>query len=93
MEFSAAVQAVYAQLSHGPRWLFANGPDPTHVEPVDEFLDVAVASLAAHSAYLSVLDPQTPVIVQARRQVDMSTPVVDGHRVVEFIQLGELRPG
>lgn len=93
MEFTAAVTAAYAALADPPRWLFANGPNPTHVEPVDEFLEVAVASLAAHEAYLSVLDPATPVIEQARRQVQAVTPERDGHRVVEFILLGEDRRG
>jgi hypothetical protein len=49
---------------------------------------LAVASLAAHEAYLSVLDPDTPVIEQARKQVDMTTPPrldFGGQRTVEFI--------
>jgi hypothetical protein len=47
-----------------------------------------VASLAAHEVYLSVLDPDTPVMEQARKQVDMSTePRQDfgGQRTVTFI--------
>ena len=71
-----------------PRWLFENGPDITHGEVVDDYVDVAVASLAAHQTYLSVLDPDTPVEQQARQQVDASTPPrpeFDGHRTVEFI--------
>jgi len=38
--------------------------------------------------YLSVLDPDTPVLEQARKQVDMTTtprPEFDGKRTVEFI--------
>ena len=56
---------------------------------VDGFIDVAVASLAAHDVYLSVYDPDTPVIEQARKQVDMTTlpplPGLEGDRSVEFI--------
>ena len=56
---------------------------------VDGFIDVAVESLAAHDVYLSVLDPDTPVLEQARKQVDMTThpplPGLDGDRSVEFI--------
>ena len=71
-----------------PRWLFENGPAPTHCEVVDDYIDVAVASLSAHEAYLSVLDPDTPVTAQARKQVDMATePRADfgGQRTVGFI--------
>jgi hypothetical protein len=48
----------------------------------------AVSSLAAHEVYLSVLDPDTPVSEQARKQVDMTTtprPEFSGRRTVEFI--------
>ena len=54
----------------------------------DDCFDRAVASLAAHDVYLSVLDPDTPVLEQARKQVDMATtprPEFDGRRTVEFI--------
>jgi LmbE family N-acetylglucosaminyl deacetylase len=88
IEFSKAVAAAYDSLAEPPRWLFENGPQPTHYEVVDDYIDVAIASLAAHEAYLSVLDPETPVIDQARRQVDMTTaprPEFDGLRAVEFI--------
>ena len=95
MEFAAAVTAAYAALADRPRWLFANGPNATHAEAVDEFLDVAVAALAAHERYLSVLDPVTPVIEQARQQVQATTPAspdFGGRRVVEFILLDENSP-
>jgi hypothetical protein len=49
---------------------------------------VAVASLTAHDTYLSVLDPHTPVLEQARAQVEMTTqphPDFGGRRTVEFI--------
>ena len=80
----------YEELIDRPRWLFANGPNGTHAETVDGFIDVAVESLAAHEKYLSVFDPATPVEQQARIQVDRATmprPDLDGHRIVEFIQL------
>jgi hypothetical protein len=60
----------------------------THGEVVDGYVDVAVASLAAHKGYLSVLDPYTPVEQQAREQVDVTTkpwPGFGGGRTVEFI--------
>ena len=88
IEFSNAVAAAYDSLAEPPRWLFENGPDITHGEVVDEYVDVAVASLAAHQTYLSVLDPDTPVQEQARQQVEATTPPrpdFGGHRTVEFI--------
>lgn len=85
IEFAAAVTAVYDSLTDPPRWLFQNGPRPTHAEPVDGYIDTAVDALAAHDAYLSVLDPATPVIEQARRQIDLATPEVAGHRMVGFV--------
>jgi LmbE family N-acetylglucosaminyl deacetylase len=88
IEFSNAVAAAYDSLADPPRWLFENGPALTHGEVVDGYLEVAVASLSAHSAYLSVLDPDTPVEVQAREQVDAATkprPEFGGQRTVEFI--------
>jgi LmbE family N-acetylglucosaminyl deacetylase len=88
IEFSEAVAAVYDSLTDPPRWLFENGPEITHGEVVDGYIEVAVASLSAHSAYLSVLDPDTPVEVQARAQVDATTkprPEFGGQRTVEFI--------
>lgn len=89
IEFSNAVVDAYDSLSDPPRWLFENGPDVTHAEVIDDSCyDRAVASLAAHDVYLSVLDPNTPVLEQARRQVDMTTeprPEFNGRRTVEFI--------
>ncbi|MDT5329315.1 MAG: hypothetical protein QOF31_612 [Mycobacterium sp.] len=88
IEFSNAVAAAYDSLADPPRWLFENGPDLTHCEVVDGYIDVAVASLNAHETYLSVLDPDTPVIEQARKQVDMATPPrpdFGGQRTVGFI--------
>jgi LmbE family N-acetylglucosaminyl deacetylase len=95
IEFSNAVAAAYDSLPDPPRWLFENGPDVTHAEVIDDdCFDRAVASLAAHEVYLSVLDPDTPVLEQARQQVDMTTtprPEFGGRRTVEFI-LRRYRP-
>ncbi|MGV0679825.1 PIG-L family deacetylase [Mycolicibacterium fortuitum] len=87
IEFARAVAAAYDSLPDPPAWLFENGPDPTHCEVVDGYTDLAVSSLAAHEVYLSVLDPQTPVVEQARKQVEMSTPALPGfgQRTVGFI--------
>ena len=87
IEFSQAVAAAFDSLPAPPRWLFENGPEPTHGEVIDDYVDVAVHSLAAHKVYLEVLDPGTPVVEQARRQVDMSTPKSSelGGRIAEFI--------
>jgi LmbE family N-acetylglucosaminyl deacetylase len=88
IEFSNAVAAAYDSLPDPPEWLFENGPGMTHGEVVDGFVDVAVASLAAHDVYLSVLDPGTPVEEQARMQVEMTTqpcPELGGSHTVEFI--------
>lgn len=87
IEFAHAVAVAYDSLVDPPAWLFENGPEPTHCEVVDGYTDVAVDSLAAHEVYLSVLDPQTPVAEQARRQVEMSTPALPalGESTVGFI--------
>jgi LmbE family N-acetylglucosaminyl deacetylase len=88
IEFSNAVAAAVDSLDRPPRWFFECGPDPTHGETVDGFVDRAVESLAAHHVYLSVLDPQTPVADQARAQVEMATPscpAFDGAPTVGFI--------
>jgi hypothetical protein len=60
---------------------------------VDGYVDVAVESLTAHDVYLSVLDPDTPVEEQARKQVEMATaprPEFGGKHMVEFILRREL---
>ena len=88
IEFANAVADAYDGLTDRPRWLFEHGPDGTHGETVDGHVEAAVASLAQHVTYLSVLDPDTPVIEQARAQVEMSTaphPDFGGRPTVEFI--------
>ncbi|ORM37729.1 PIG-L deacetylase family protein [Williamsia sp. 1135] len=87
IEFAAAVLQAYDALEDKPRWLFENSPDVTHVEEVGDFVGVAVKSLAAHAQYLSVLDPATPVVEQARAQVETVTAAredYDNQRVVTF---------
>jgi LmbE family N-acetylglucosaminyl deacetylase len=84
IEFAAAVTDAWDACENPPRWLFQNGPEPTHVETVDGYLDAAVDSLAAHEVYLSVLDPQTPVREQARAVVDMTTSDRADARVAGF---------
>lgn len=88
IEFAAAVVAAYDSLTAAPRWLFSVGPSATHVETVDEFIDVAIESLAAHRKYLSTLDPRTPVVEQARKVIEMTTPPradAGGRRAVGFL--------
>lgn len=89
IEFSNAVGGAYDSLTDKPPWFFECGPHGTHGETVDDFVDVAVASLAAHDVYLSVCNPDVPVLEQARNQVDRTTlpplPGMEGHRAVEFI--------
>ncbi|MFW0791113.1 PIG-L deacetylase family protein [Gordonia sp. CPCC 205333] len=71
IEFATAVVEAYDSMDSPPRCLFVNGPTPTHAVEVGGFVDAAVNSLAAHDRYLSVLDPTTPVVEQARAQVAM----------------------
>lgn len=80
-------QAVGQVVAERGGWLFETGPNGEHsVELENEDVEAAVASLAEHEEYLSVLDPDTPVVEQARRQVDMSTRGEDGARRSVFIQ-------
>ena len=88
IEFSNAVAEAIDSLERPPPWFFECGPNATHGECVDGFVELAVESLSAHDVYLSVLDPDTPVAVQARVQVERSTPAHEelcGHPTVEFI--------
>ena len=87
IEFAHAVAAAYDATPDPPRWLFENGPAPTHGEFVEDYLDKAVESLAAHEVYLATLDPDTPVVEQARAQVEMVTVVLPelGGRCAGFV--------
>ncbi|MEV0948445.1 PIG-L family deacetylase [Rhodococcus sp. NPDC049939] len=90
IEFAAAVEQAYDEMTLPPRWLFAAAPPPTHVEVVDEFVDVAVESFAAHERYLMALDAHTPALEQARQQLEMALPVrgdIGNHRVAQFVKL------
>lgn len=89
IEFSAAVIDAMNSLDAGtrPRWLFENGPEATHGVDVTDHIETAVAALAKHRVYLEVLDPDTPVIDQARAQTDRATAACDdfgGRRAVGF---------
>ncbi len=67
-------EATVAAVAGRDLWVFEAGPDGTHHVDVDEQdVAAAVASLAEHRVYLEVLDPDTPVIEQARAQVDRVT--------------------
>jgi LmbE family N-acetylglucosaminyl deacetylase len=92
MEFAAAVLEAYDGMADPPRLLVENGPDATHGEIVDGFTEAAVASLAAHRAYLEVLDPDTAVEEQARTVVDEGTaphPDFGGRRTLTLNLLRE----
>lgn len=78
IEFAAAVVQAFDDLADPPAWLFSNGPEITHAVDVDGYTEKAVASLAEHKVYLEVLDPETPVIDQARAQVEWSTAPKEG---------------
>ncbi len=81
--FGQAVAQVVGQ--QGGR-LFETGPNGDHrVDLTESDVEAAVASLAEHEQYLSVLDPDTPVTEQARNQVDMTTQGEDGARSSAFI--------
>lgn len=87
---NAAVDAVAGlPAEERPRWLFENGPGPTHrVAVTDRDVQRAIGSLAEHDVYLEVLDPQTPVIEQARKQVEMTCHRdTDGGIWVGFTQI------
>lgn len=89
IEFSNAVAAAYGSLDAPPEWFFEVGPEVTHAEVIDDDCFArAVASLAAHDVYLTVLDPHTPVAEQAHKQVDRATTPLPGYgdkRSVGFI--------
>ena len=71
---------------HDDQWLFETAPNGEYiVEVSDEDVEAAVAALVEHEQYLRVLDPDTPVSEQARKQVEMSTLAPDGSRRSTFI--------
>lgn len=87
IEFFDAVRDAYDRMTHPPRWLFAVGPDGTHAEVVDGFLDVAAQAIGAHARYLRELEPDLPVADHARRVVDATIGHDDaGARIVTFRQ-------
>ncbi|PIB76127.1 PIG-L family deacetylase [Mycolicibacterium brumae] len=92
IEFAAAVVEAFDELPDPPRGLFVNGPGSTHAVEVDDFTELAVDSLAEHDVYLSVLAPDTPVIDQARAQVDMTTGSIDGFPAARACGLTQIRP-
>lgn len=66
MEFTRAVAEAAAEAGVTA---YQTAPEPTLIVDVTGFTERAVESLAEHRQYLSVLDPSTPVIEQARAQV------------------------
>lgn len=97
MEFGDAVGAAYDDLVAAvgvdsregrPQMWFESDPRPSHYVEVTGFVDPAIDALAEHKEYMSVLDPDTPVREQARKQVEnMVAPVeglADGNPVVGF---------
>ncbi|MFZ2510652.1 MAG: PIG-L deacetylase family protein [Gordonia sp. (in: high G+C Gram-positive bacteria)] len=92
MEFTAAVIDAYDALAQPPRALFANGPGSTHAVDVAGYVEPAVDSLAEHRVYLSVLDPDTPVVDQARAQVTMMVAPKDGFDAAHAVGFTQLRP-
>lgn len=87
MEFGAAVGAAYDDLvaavgvdaaAGRPQMWFESSPEMTHYVDVEGFVEPAVDALAQHSEYLSVLDPETPVREQARKQVEAVCAPRDG---------------
>ncbi|MFT3663276.1 MAG: PIG-L family deacetylase [Gordonia sp. (in: high G+C Gram-positive bacteria)] len=97
-EFAAAVVDAYdevqadEQAPDRPRALFVNGPGSTHAVDVEGFTEIAVRSLAEHDVYLSVLDPDTPVLEQARAQVARTTGPIEGFPAAQTTGLTRLRP-
>lgn len=86
IELGNAVFDAVAKAAHKPELVFESGPGATHfVDVTPDDVERAVASLAEHKVYLEVLDPQTPVEVQARAVVEAGTGVADGTLRVGFI--------
>ncbi|WP_040769120.1 PIG-L deacetylase family protein [Tsukamurella sp. 1534] len=86
MEFTRAVAQVVADRDLRA---FQTSPYPTLIVDVSGYVERAVESLAEHRQYLSVLDPQTPVIEQSRAQVASATgPRGEFRHAVGFQPLG-----
>ncbi len=66
MEFTRAVAEAAAAAGVTA---YQTAPEPQYIVDVTGYTERAVESLAEHRQYLSVLDPVTPVIEQARVQV------------------------
>ncbi|EGD56452.1 LmbE family protein [Gordonia neofelifaecis NRRL B-59395] len=92
MEFAAAVIDAYDELPDPPAQLFWNSPTRTHAVDVTGFVEAAVESLSCHRVYLEVLDPETPVVEQARKQVDMFTAPLDGFAATNATGFELVRP-
>lgn len=92
IEFAAAVIDAYDELPEITAQFFWNGPEPSHAVDVTGFTERAVESLACHRVYLEVLDPQTPVIDQARAQVQWSTAPIDGFDAADASGFELIRP-
>lgn len=92
MEFAAAVAQAWDELAAPPRALFVNGPGSTHAVDVDGYVEQAVESLTKHRAYLEVLDPNTPVIDQARAVIAQGTGAIDGFPAAHATGFTQVRP-
>lgn len=87
-DHTAVSEAVREVLKGRNVWHFENGPGATHHVRVDDAdLQAAVDSLAEHRVYLSVLDPQTPVLIQARNQIYRSVARDAYENKVHFTQV------
>jgi hypothetical protein len=62
------------------RWVaVAGSPLATHAVAVDDAVEPAIASLAAHRRYLEVLDPSAPADQQARAWIERVTAMASDH--------------
>lgn len=82
-----AVHAAVEQAAHKPAHVFEGGPGGTHCVDVEaEDVQRAVAALAEHKVYLEVLDPDKPVVEQAREVVEGLVTADEGLLRVDFIR-------
>lgn len=85
IEFGNAVIEAIQAMAEPPRYLFESGGAATHgvqVSAID--IERAVQSLTQHVEYLSALDPATPVIEQARNQIEQVGVVSAAGRMIGF---------